>query len=104
MLGTLICMLAFALAPWQKPEAEPASAPTSPGPRRAFGFSYDETKQRLLLFGGASEPDVQAGLDATWSLGAGKWTTLDAKGPSARRGCSLIFDAKRARTLLVGGG
>jgi len=105
MLCNLICTLALAVAaPWQKPAAEPASAPTSPGPRRAFGFSYDEPKQRMLLFGGASNPDVQVGLDATWSFSAAKWSALAAKGPSARRGCSSIFDAKRGQTILVGGG
>jgi len=77
-----------------------ASATATPGPRRAHALAYDEAHARTILFGGAGSG---AGLDTTWAWDGKSWSALRVKGPGERRGCTALFDARRAELVLLGG-
>lgn len=102
LFAHLAC-LCIALLPLQKPAPPQAKPVVTPGPRRALGLVCDEPRDRLVLFGGASSATDSSGLDATFAWNGKLWSQLEAKGPSARRGASFVFDAKRGQCVLIGG-
>ena len=77
-----------------------APTSTSPPGRRVHTLVYDESLERILLFGGYST-DV---FDDLWTYDGTDWTLLDqGGGPSARSFTMLFHDSARERTLLFGG-
>ena len=76
---------------------------SGPAARFAAALSGDTTRQRNVLFGGATTiPDVAA-LGDTWEWDGQQWTLIDQSGPTSRSGHSMTFDAARSRTILFGG-
>jgi cysteine-rich repeat protein len=70
-----------------------------PSPRWGSGIAYDEVRREIVLYGGcpaSAETWVWKGDDRTW-------TDKGASSPGALCGASLAFDAKRGKTVLVGG-
>ena len=82
-----------------------APSGTPPPVRSASAGVYDGARSRLLIFGGStSVPD-----DAVWSLAfspSPQWSVLPATGtpPSPRSGHTMVYDGRRDRVLLFGGG
>ena len=74
----------------------------APGTRSHHGLAVGPAG--LLLFGGARQTSTFGSLvDETWLLTDGRWTLLDAPGPSARGMPALGFDPDRDVFLLYGG-
>ena len=73
-----------------------------PGPRSHHGLAAGP--DGVLLFGGASRISTFGSLvDETWLLVDGKWSRLDAPGPSARGLPALGYDPGRGAFVLYGG-
>ncbi len=70
--------------------------------KRSFvSLSWDEARQRVVLFGGAGDGQL---FGDTWVFNGVDWTQLQPSGsPSPRAGASMAYDAARNQTLLFGG-
>jgi hypothetical protein len=79
---------------------------TVPSARSSFSMVYDETNQRVILFGGWSKT---AGVDLndTWAYdpATNTWTDLKPTGdvPTARGGHSIAYDSTLGKIVLFGG-
>jgi hypothetical protein len=74
----------------------------APAPRLWFGMTYDSTRQRTILFGGAST--ANSNLADTWEYDGVNWTQIaTAHVPPGRYGEGLAFDSSRNRTVMFGG-
>lgn len=74
-----------------------------PAPRLGAAAVYDETGDRLLMYGGRND---QGGFEELWELPLGsppRWNLLAVGGPPARAFASLVIDTQRRRLLLYGG-
>jgi Concanavalin A-like lectin/glucanases superfamily/CARDB/NHL repeat/Galactose oxidase, central domain len=76
--------------------------PASPPARWAHSMTYDEGRQRIVLFGGLT--GVTDGFNDTWEYDGQTWTQVRAlHGPSARWDAGLAYDVLNRRTVLFGG-
>lgn len=64
------------------------------------GFVYDSARNRFVLFGGVLGDQVKG---ETWEHDAQAWTKFEGATPPARRSHAMVFDAKRACTVVFGG-
>jgi hypothetical protein len=77
---------------------------TGPSPRTGARMVYDQKRQQMLLFGGRSSDDSDYYNDTwVWNEQKQTWTGLDVKGPEARSGHALAYDAARETVVLFGG-
>ena len=74
-------------------------ADMGPPARRNHAMAYDESRHRLVLFGGYTPGYV----GDTWEWDGTEWTQVADIGPAARMGCALVYDTVRQRVLLFGG-
>jgi hypothetical protein len=76
-----------------------------PEPRVYAAMAYDRQTERIILFGGVTDPGEEP-LGDTWALDleADTWTELDAAGPSARGWHVMAADAETGTIVLFGGG
>lgn len=65
------------------------------------GFVYDGARNRFLVFGGASGPGQVQG--EAWEHDGKTWLEFEGATPPARQSHTMVFDAKRARTVVFGG-
>jgi hypothetical protein len=76
----------------------------APGPRQLHALAYDETSDRLVVFGGFGESGV---LDDAWLVkvdgDAATWTSAGGKGPSPRYGGFYAVDAASRRFVVWSG-
>jgi hypothetical protein len=77
-----------------------------PSPRLKHSVVYDPLRDRMLVFGGAGDDDY---LNDVWALSLGNtpaWSLVPALGtpPIGRSGHSAIYDPRRDRMLVFGGG
>lgn len=74
----------------------------------AAGLAWDPGSERLVLFGGMTEPDssdMRIPYDDTWEWTGRRWELqLPATHPSARGGMVMVTDQARDRVVLFGGG
>ena len=78
---------------------------TLPGGPRVYGGSlaYDETLERVLLFGGA-EPSAAVPTNVTYAWDGTTWSVLTpALSPSGRFDAAMVFDPVLNRMLIAGG-
>jgi len=76
--------------------------PTSPPARWAHNMTYDEDRQRVILFGGLV--GVASTFDDTWEYDGQTWTQVTASPrPSARWDAGLAYGLLNNRTVLFGG-
>lgn len=81
---------------WTKP-----SLLAVPSKRYVAAMAYDPTRQRTVLFGGATASGPS---DETWELEGSTWTLkTPSTAPSARFGAKMVFDASRGKMVLFGG-
>jgi hypothetical protein len=81
-------------------------ADTGPGPRVDCGLAYDDSRQRVVLFGGFwFGPDLARSsyLSDTWEWDGAEWTQIADIGPTPRTACALTYDTVRQRVVLFGG-
>jgi hypothetical protein len=70
-----------------------ATTTTAPPPMVAHAMSYDEGRDRIVLFGGT-----------TWEWDGSDWSQCTpALSPPPRGSHAMAYDARRARTVLFGG-
>ncbi|NBC19103.1 MAG: hypothetical protein GVY18_17510 [Bacteroidetes bacterium] len=78
-----------------------SDGPTS---RTGFGWAYDASRQRTVLFGGS--PLLGGPLPAyTWEWDGYDWTAYDTvdQGPDKRDNPAIVYDAKNEEIVLFGG-
>jgi Kelch motif len=73
------------------------------GPSGRFGhaMTYDSSRSRTILFGGAR--DGSAAFSDTWEWNGEFWTQIADIGPGSRQDHALCFDSIRNTALLFGG-
>ncbi|MBZ0136166.1 MAG: hypothetical protein K8I27_07330 [Planctomycetes bacterium] len=81
---------------------------TLPSPRRDAAIYWDETNERIWMFGGVDASgakndlwylDVSAGLPGTWQ----QITGTGGSAPDARYGATIGYDSRKNRVLVCGG-
>ena len=79
----------------------------TPPSRMAAGLAFDPGSQRLVLFGGLTQPDSsnqRIPYDDTWEWTGRRWVLkTPAIHPSARAGMVMVTEKARNRILLFGG-
>jgi hypothetical protein len=81
-------------------------ADMGPSPRRSFNMTYDDSRQRLVLFGGdvkASTTQANQVNGETWEWNGREWTQVADIGPPPRMGCAMAYDTLRHRVVVFGG-
>src|SRR5690606_36822383 len=73
--------------------------------RSRFGMAYDSRRGRVVIFGGLGlAPDQSAAnLRDRWEWDGARWYFRSTNGPIARMDCSMTYDEKRGRVVLIGG-
>lgn len=73
---------------------------TSPPARAGHAMCYDESRKKVVLFGGDSNKE----LGDTWEWDGTSWTQRSpSQSPNARSAHSMAYDASRQRVVLFGG-
>jgi hypothetical protein len=81
----------------------------APGLRSGSSLVFDDSAQRLLMFGGVLRDSINTFCQDLWSLNPEEpapWTLLvspPAPSPNARLGASMVHDPLRDRMILLGG-
>ena len=70
------------------------------GVRNAHAMTYDNDRERVILFGGADESRV---CDDTWEWDGKRWTQVSQAGPGPRTFPAMAYDSVRKRAVLFGG-
>jgi len=80
-------------------------ADTGPDPRYFHGMVYDDSRQRVVLFGGfgSAAPGAPTYLGDTWEWDGTEWTQIADTGPSERYMPAMAFDRSRECQVLFGG-
>jgi len=82
------------------------SPKSSPGARWTHGMAYDESRQRIVLFGGLSGDAASTALNDTWEWDGTDWsqvTTANAPAPRGIHG-SIAYDSAHQKIVIRGGG
>ena len=76
-----------------------------PSPRQGACAAYDSQRQRILLFGGATDSGYGTGIWALDLAGGMAWSEIVASGtaPTPRVHASALYDPAADRFLIVGG-
>ena len=72
-----------------------------PSARSDVAMVFDDTKERVLLFGGAGGSATL--FNDTWEWDGDNWTQFEDIGPASRSRHAMAFDRQRGRTVLFGG-
>ena len=80
---------------------------TGPEPRRGHVTTYDESRERTLLFGGAHwDGERSTTFNDLWSWDGRQWTRVHdgaSDAPAPREDGTLVYDPRGTRLLLLGG-
>ncbi len=76
------------------------SPATSPSPRAGAGMVFDQTRGRVILYGGYTWYGAVA--NDTWEWDGTNWQQLATTGPLPRSGSSMAYDPVRRRAVLFG--
>jgi len=68
--------------------------------RVGHGMVYDESRVRVVLFGGET---LRAPFNDTWEWDGSHWTQMADMGPGARFDHAMAYDVDRGHTLMFGG-
>jgi len=87
---------------------ERTAAGSQPGQRHGHAMAFDGSRDKVVVFGGMSEPKAETMNDLwDWDPGTDEWTQVlsgaEADVPVARGFASMVFDASRARLELIFG-
>ena len=101
---TASVMIAMTATSWARSaplEKRVAGAMQRPHATRAVGF-YDPTLRRVVLVGGADQPQFDK-RDRVWSWSGTRWEPVTDSGPPARANAGAAFDARRRVAVVTGG-
>mgnify|MGYP002623849382 CR=1 FL=1 len=85
---------------WDGSNWQQMSPATSPSPRTWHAMAYDERRQVVVLFGGATPAEN----NETWEWNGSNWTRrTPATSPSIRRGAAMAYDRVTQTIILFGG-
>ena len=95
---------------WMLKKGEWSKLPaTGPTPRTFTSLVYDDSNERLILFGGSkvlfgSGPNPENVLNDTWVFEKGDWREIATKNrPSARAEAAMCYDSRLDRVVMFGG-
>jgi len=100
-LSPLACLAVCTVAAAQAPQWLLISPTTTPTARRDAGMDWDQTANRLIMFGGITQTPA-AILADTWSYN-GQWTQLTAATSNPRWGHKLVRNTATNRLMMFGG-
>ncbi len=89
---------------WDGETWEEVTPPSgSPEARESHALTYDDLRERVVLFGGSDEPLNL--LNDTWEWDGSEWSQIEPAGqsPEARGLHALTYDPTRSRVVLFGG-
>src|SRR5581483_7201622 len=87
---------------WDGTNWSSASALASPTPRAYHTLAYDESRDRVVLFGGAGSGSVW--LTDTWEWDGVTWSNVGPPtGPQPTQAGAMAYDRQRQLTVLVPG-
>ncbi len=75
-------------------------AQSVPAPRYSFALAFDDTRGKLVMFGGSNKGTF---MNDTWEWDGVKWEMKSQVGPSPRNSPSMVYDSKRKTIILFGG-
>lgn len=79
----------------------PIISPTVPPPRHLYGMSYDQRRDRIVLFGGRGSLSSP---NDTWEFDGAVWRRIDTpQAPVSRQEMVMEYDVARGSTVLFGG-
>ena len=73
-----------------------------PGMRRHIKLAYDESRDRLVLYGGFDASNNGPRSD-TWEWDGERWARVATEGPGPRALYSMVYDPINRQTVLFGG-
>ncbi|MEO6325441.1 MAG: hypothetical protein ABIT01_03175 [Thermoanaerobaculia bacterium] len=81
-------------------------ATNGPQARRDGQLAFDAARGRVVLFGGTDTELITGNryFLETWEFDGATWTNRGTGGPPGRNAHGLVYDAKRQRVVLFGGG
>jgi hypothetical protein len=83
------------------------SAGTGPSMRTGAAMTYDEARQRVVLFGGEfADGDTyeRTDFDDTWEWDGSVWVEASPAGkPPGRQGAAIAYDAAHSEVVMLGG-
>jgi len=102
-----LMLIGGSVAPWTdlctmstaSPGASWMQAEFGPPARSGMAGAYDQTRGRMVMFGGLST----ARLGDTWEFDGGAWRPIPAPGPSPRNESAMAYDPMRRTVVLFGG-
>jgi hypothetical protein len=74
--------------------------PYQPSPRTGYALAMDESRNKIILFGGTCQGFA---CNDTWTFDESGWYEINAKSPPAREDAAMVYDSKRQRIILFGG-
>jgi hypothetical protein len=74
-----------------------------PSGRDLHRMTYDNVRQRVVLFGGRAGPGESIVMNDTWEWDGEYWTQMNDLGPPPRSAHGLVFDSLRKKTVCFGG-
>ena len=80
----------------------PCTAP-SIGKRSGHSLAYDQSRHRIVLYGGVADDPTNPFPRTLWSWDGARWECLDENGPPGRRDAFLAYDPARGRLVLFAG-
>ena len=98
--GVLLVVSSATLAACSAGSSAPAPPP-APSARSDPAAAFDESRQRLVLFGGADAAGHALG--DTWLYDKNGWQQARGAGPSPRSGAALVYNQEKREVVLVGG-
>jgi hypothetical protein len=84
-------------------QATPAASPTG---RAHYGLAYDLLRQRVVMYGGTTNPGLLITSNETWEYNGITWTQVaqaTAANPGPRQYPGMAFHQATGRTVLFGG-
>ncbi len=86
---------------WDGTNWEKLSPADHPSAREKFVMTYDESRDRIVLFGGATATSV---FDDTWEWDGTNWQLMNpAHKPPARCCSAMAYDSSSKKVILYGG-